>query len=185
MNLAEWAKAVHQNAAEHGWWETVDLDGIIDLIHDEWSEALEEDRNGRPDVYAIDPNDDDNLILRNPDAFGGAKPEGVLIELIDGCIRILDMMSWYGLYIDMPNLYDKPQTFRRLIRDLHSSTAKAGDLISSDGSIRNGSTMGQHLRHCLALAFWWIEKRGHDPYRLMALKHEYNKTRPYKHGKLY
>jgi hypothetical protein len=43
LELNEFAKEIHQNAVEHGWWDTKRTFGeIIALCHSELSEALEE-----------------------------------------------------------------------------------------------------------------------------------------------
>ena len=39
------------------------------------------------------------------------------------------------------------------------------------------------LMEALSLGFSWVKKQGLDPLELLLKKHEYNKTRPYKHGK--
>lgn len=49
MKFGEFAKEVHQNAVDHGWYEAErSVAEIFALIHSEWSEALEEYRAGRP-----------------------------------------------------------------------------------------------------------------------------------------
>ena len=40
MNLNEWAKVIHENAVNHGWWEEEKSFGeVIALCHAELSEA--------------------------------------------------------------------------------------------------------------------------------------------------
>ena len=122
MNMNEWAREIHENAVNHGWWETDrELPEILMLIVSELSEALEEYRKG--DMM-------DGRISRMHYYSGGGyvanvptvcckKPEGIAVEVIDALIRILD----------------------------------------------------------------WCGKEGVDVEALVKEKHEYNKTRPYKHGK--
>lgn len=81
MNLVKFAREVHQNAVANGWWEEERTDGIVfDLIHSEWSEALEEYRAGHAAVWS----DEDG------------KPEGWAVKLIYGVIRIADFLGQLG-----------------------------------------------------------------------------------------
>jgi len=107
------------NAVEHGWWEEERSFGeIIALCHSELSEALEEYRDGKQEVYCkgVDICDRDCSECTLP--IDMKKPEGIAVELADCIIRILDYCGAAGIDID----------------------------------------------------------------EVIKLKHEYNKTRPYKHG---
>ena len=131
MNLNEWAREIHANAVEHGWWEQErPLPEVLMLIVSELSEALEEARAGRPMVwhgctlYGGACTDDSGCDYMKPDGTCECgndhhKPEGIAVEVIDALIRILD----------------------------------------------------------------WCGKEGLDVEALVREKHEYNKSRPYKHGK--
>ena len=57
------------------------------------------------------------------------------------------------------------------IAKLHKYTALA------DENLDNG-----HLIDAFCMAFRWIADQKMDPLAIMKEKHEYNKTRPYKHG---
>ena len=118
LDINEFAKEVHQNAKDHGWWDEERSFGeIIALCHSELSEALEEYRKGRPMIY-VDDYPSLSRKERIPKLGDGEKPEGIAVELADCIIRILD----------------------------------------------------------------YCGKEGIDIEAILKLKHEYNKTRPYKHG---
>ena len=105
MTIKEWAEKIHKNAVNHGFWENEkSFAEIVALCHSELSEALEEDRAGKPLIYMQD-----------------GKPEGKAVEMADCIIRILD----------------------------------------------------------------WMGKENIDAEDVIATKHAYNETRPYKHGKNY
>lgn len=132
MNLNEWARDIHTNAVEHGFWEPkMEFNTALMLIVGEIAEAMEEHRAGRPMVWhqcAWDGepcNEDsvcDHLVGDGCDVGDRLeKPEGIAVEMADALIRILD---WFG-------------------------------------------------------------SEGLDVEAIVKEKHEYNKTRPYKHGKRY
>ena len=206
MLISELAKEVHENAVAHGWWDDErEAPEIIALIHSEWSEALEEARAGRPMAYIIvhdgwqgDPHE--AIVERGQDGkymycgkeYSG-KPEGVAVELIDGCIRILDYMGKLeadlqedgraseveGLYIDA-NVAKVPEKLPELVAALHIYTA--GSMMTRsfhDLSIPDIFP----LLEGIAAALSWVKKQGLDPLAILLEKHAYNKTRPYKHGK--
>ena len=130
LDINEFAKEIHDNARDHGWWEEErKFPEIIALCHSELSEALEEYRAGRPlkwyDCHApIDigsvcgERDECGKCCSKPCEYAEQKPEGMAVEMADCIIRILD----------------------------------------------------------------WCGKEGIDIESILKAKHEYNKTRSYKHG---
>lgn len=207
MTINELTKAIHENAVAHGWWEgDRDEYEINALVHSEWSEALEEARAGRATVwYACTEGDehfpcaptDESECLNFNDRFNckwrGKKPEGIAVELMDGCIRIFDYLGKLetevrdkdgnvstveSLYAD-ENVARAPDKVSKLIAILHVYTSQSllCDQISCPNAI--------NLLEAAAFAMSWVKKQGLDPLEILLKKHEYNKTRPYKHGKLF
>lgn len=118
--LKEFAKEVHLNAVEHGWWEEERSFGeIIALCHSELSEALEEYRNNKPQVYFTGYDMCDRKIEQEEPfegAYGICKPEGIAIELADCIIRILDYCGRNNIDIEyalnLKHEYNKVRSYR-------------------------------------------------------------------------
>lgn len=111
MNLKQFAKDVHKNAVDKGWWvEERSFGELIALAHSELSEALEEYRSGHEytEVYTVcrncthEPKQGYNCsigeICHNWEKRD--KPEGIPIEMADAIIRILDACEFYGIDIE-------------------------------------------------------------------------------------
>lgn len=192
LNLNEFAKEVHAVAVEHGWWEgeeNNDIDTKIALIHGEWSEALEEYRAGRPMVWhaCLECGD-----VCDGDACGewvdggceldemAKKPEGIAVELVDGVIRILDLMAAKEMEFDQSGyISGGERTLPQLVTILHYGTAMAGgELALCDRDYEAESW----LSGCIEAVHEWLEERDVDMDEVLRLKHEYNKTRSYRHG---
>lgn len=130
MDFLNFAKESNAISREHGFWDGEHSDAEkFALIHSEWTEALDSNRNAEPLYWhqcrwtqtlgaTPDPERvcfagncrrfgfDEALCAQhahplNPDGSGdpdaccadyNPKPEGWGVELIDGCIRILDFM---------------------------------------------------------------------------------------------
>jgi len=195
MLIRELAATIHQNAVDHGWWdEERELPEIVALVHSEWSEALEEARNGRPLVYKLRV-DDDAVAFITPDnpkyAMLFTKPEGIAVELIDGCIRILDALGYGKADLIDPDTgeptqfeelmgkhravqpEEMPEDVPTLIAWLHAFTSQT--MLEEDvNEVRE-----VHLIAAMSLALSWVQAQGIDPLALLLEKHEYNN----KHGK--
>lgn len=136
--INEVAKEIHKNAVAHGWWEEDrGFPEIIALCHSELSEALEEYRNGRPNVYfpcKLNGDVCDEYVeyeseeTKNEYACDRAfksgepcehisdKPEGIAVEMADCIIRILDWCGKEGIDIDaiitQKHEYNKSRPYR-------------------------------------------------------------------------
>lgn len=209
MLVSELTKMVHENAVAHGWWEDErEAPEVLALIHSEWSEALEEARAGRPMVWyscgeslghrlTCDPKDktECRMFGREEECeYRGRKPEGVAVELIDGCIRILDYIGKLGviepgsgesdiaveeLYTENP--FDGVESWEKLpvlVAYLHFHTSVVM-------KIKEEFPVGRvaQMLITMSIAMSWVKKQGLDPLAILLEKHEYNKNRPYKHGK--
>lgn len=202
IDLNEFAKEVHANAVAHGWYdggERTEAE-IFANIHSEWSEAFDAYAHGRPWYYhkctdtatpgVICESAEDCYIRKigkSPDMcfIKDTKPEGIAVELIDGVIRILDFVGYKNSKIPEKHrirveLSEKPQNtdFCGLICLLHLNTADAMIYARRFGL----KTLGMYICGIIESAFAMVEKIGLDPEKIMLEKHEYNKTRPYRHG---
>ena len=197
MNLNEFAREVHANAVAHGWWETErDPAEIIALIHSEWSEALEEYRAGRPMLWhecmdeGLAPEDRPVVCEQCTDCYyygkecehRGKKPEGIAVELIDGCIRIFDFAAHEKVLLKFDEIKSLQKSLPILIADLHYYTSSALNAIEKSGKIIVPGYISVWLGAAVYDVFRYIRVQGISPEKIMLEKHEYNKTRPYRHG---
>lgn len=103
MTLNEWAKEIHENAVAHGWWEEErQLPEVLMLIVSELAEALEEARagdkmNGR--ISCMHYYSGKGYVADAPTNCC-KKPEGIVVEVADALIRILDWCGHEGIDIE-------------------------------------------------------------------------------------
>ena len=186
----EQAIEIHVWAKEKGWWdEKRDHPTLIELIHSEISEATEEIRDGKPSIYQInivqkmsDPLPRSQIIkFGYKDWIGERKPEGQLIELADMVIRILDTLCY--LKVDIADCWDSALAavvIQRYPNELcfHIALRK----ILSRG-LAGTSIFTTPLVEVLAMTVKYFRmQRLIDIREIIAMKMEYNKTRPYRHG---
>jgi hypothetical protein len=118
MDIKSIAVEIHQNACEHGWWESErDLPEVIALCHSELSEALEEYRKGRPMAYVWRPADYPGYQEEDMSKWlPNEKPEGIATEMVDCMIRILDYLEHKGVDVEeilqRKHAYNKGRTYR-------------------------------------------------------------------------
>lgn len=126
MNLNEWAKEIHQNAVDHGWWEDErSLPEILMLCVSELSEALEEYRDSRSAVRypckvaytTMCEHGCDNIESAGCVGYEQAnKPEGIAVEMADCIIRVLDYAGRKGWDMDeivrQKHEYNKTRPYR-------------------------------------------------------------------------
>lgn len=203
MRMNKFAQAVHQNAVEHGWWDEARSFGeIISLCHSELSEALEEFRSKRPMVWHKCMTCDGDT----PCIEGGCgdwdngtceltclspKPEGIAVELADCIIRVLDYMGKEGFDVDAL-LREAPKAVMCDV-PVRIYAASLGDRIARWHLLlslayacwcNSAGTHAAALRMalCICEIVEWAEEAGVDMEMVLGTKHEYNKTRPYRHG---
>lgn len=104
------AADIYANAAAHGFWDgSRNMGEMLMLAVRELSEALEEHRDGRPNLYyhhtpacavsdwrLYDAGPEDP----RPECTCTPKPEGVAVELVDCIIRCLDTLHSLDVDID-------------------------------------------------------------------------------------
>lgn len=181
-----WATAVHENAKSKGWWES-GLDSrspgtVIFLMLTELAESFEAYR--LPDKEASDIWLVDN------------KPEGLPVEIADAVIRCLDYcaalaptcggkqvieVSIIDALEDAPQNF--PEDFGDLMMALTKMLAGAYDSHFMEGSVaRNRRRMIRGLLRAVVTMLAYSEHEKLDVARAIQMKHEYNATRPYRHG---
>ena len=87
MEIKTLVTKAHENAVKHGFWEPpLPFGTAIALIHSELSEALEEERNGNPDIWFA-CNESDNFICTPQDETE--------------CLMYGKESLWYNIIVDL------------------------------------------------------------------------------------
>lgn len=198
FSLPHFAREVHQNAVEHGWWDQPRTSATLRaLMHCELSEAVESARKGEPLYYHQCPYN--RGICEHQDVHdengphceacsGMRKPEGAAVELIDCAIRMLDYLAHRNYVFICDDLIALE------ICSVHAfESVETPDILSADVA-----DFAEEMHTCIACAAMdaddgqlaatiglicaWVRAHGFEPEKLLMEKHEYNKPRSYKHG---
>jgi hypothetical protein len=195
MNYNNWSQKIHGLAKEKGWFDGKPRSEaeIMQLVVSEICEATEEVRNSRPAVYVdnngvceigeldfisfikLDGTDDP----MNPKK-SYMKPEGEAVEIADALIRILDYSAFKGLDVsslvgrrleEFGSVDDGPRELTAL--ESHFNMVK---ILTQPNSLEN--IVSDFL---IDVEYYFTEK-GWDLEKVVSIKHQYNTTRPYRHG---
>ena len=196
MNINDLIAEAHANAVAHGFWEEDrPFAETVDLIHSELSEALEEFRDGHglDEVYyscSWDMFCPGNILSCDCKPCRYHKPEGIPIEFADTVIRIGDYLGHEKVDAERTidddgiDATDKdwiPEHIRKDMKTFQGFIAAGHWLLSHAYQYRLG-TWSTLIFTILAIEEF-CQNNGIDLDRAIKLKMEYNKTRPYKHGK--
>lgn len=119
-SFGDMQKTVHNNAKDHGWWETDRSIGeLLMLTVSELAEAMEEARSGKPLAYVKNIREDVELAWDNDHLMANLaryKPEGLGPELADVVIRVMDIAERYnidlGYYIVCKHLFNETRPYK-------------------------------------------------------------------------
>lgn len=197
MNLNDFMKEAHANAVAHGFWdEKKPIEETMALIHSEWSEALEEYRADRPMYYKVCKNCGEPCMKDGcGDYYDGKcelneidpKPEGIAVELIDGVIRIMDYLGAVCEGIEATGRIVEKLAAASWLESGYEAAPELPVMVGLLHCITSLSFVENEpgdLLQCIGSVFYYIRQQGLDPEAILREKHEYNKTRPYKHGKI-
>jgi hypothetical protein len=206
-DLDELGQIVHALAIEKGWWSKIlptthprgdiasrDMGEILMLAVSELGEAMEEVR--KPDfdpktIYYMLPPESapktNGKVLYRPGMVGLPNtPEGFPIELADCVIRLMDTCCALDVEI-----HDRYSTAKLALgsfvpnwppgRFLMSAVSDLGGAFTIEREGRRLGLSGR-IADCIAMIDRISEIYGFDLEAAIWLKHEYNKTRPFRHG---
>jgi len=165
MNINVIQTEIHQNAKEHGWWEgareSLEIMGLVVGEASELNEALRDEQGA--DVQCDKPV---QLTCREE-------------ETADIFIRVCD----YSEYIGMSNEDYTKSINMVAVKSMMSKMSEGAQVGYIIKRITSAFDIKFSFKPILAVCEVYADIHGFNLDKAVTLKHLYNKTRPYKHGK--
>lgn len=173
------AAEAHANAVAHGFYDDPDPDRLFALMHAELSEAIEAERDGMPLCETVE--DFDGTVIGHA---------GVAVELADYVLRLLDYAAFRGFAFKGPTpnvpTYDELPRLVNALHDLTCDLCRASLVLGGQGMQKAWNTTELWIiRASIEHVRIFLDEKGADLWTYVREKMDYNKTRPYLHGKLY
>lgn len=173
------AAEAHANAVAHGFYDDPDPDRLFALMHAELSEAIEAERDGAPICETVEDFDG---------SYHGKA--GICVELADYVLRLLDYAAYRGFAFagPTPNVptYEELPRLVNALHDLTCDLCRASLVLGGQGMQKAWNTTELWIiRASIEHVRLFLDEKGVDLWEVVREKMEYNKTRPYMHGKLY
>lgn len=194
LNLTDFTREVHAVAVEHGWWEGErDEPTLVSLMCCEVAEAMEEYRARRPMVWHLCMESGTVCDMERCENWEDgkcgtddmtSKPEGIAVELIDCCLRILDLAGARGWEMWQDRTFDVWRVANcERVEHLSMGELTAWLFYELSGLVATGQVHQlDKLVQIVGSIAGWVEAQGVDFEAVLRAKHEYNKTRSYRHG---
>ena len=168
IDLNKLAEELHAAAVEKGFWDVEEAEEkhLAKMIS-ELGEVVQADRAGI--MYEVERD--------------GAKPEGVVAELADFVMMLLDLQNHWG--------------YKFLEEDIESwNKSEYKEELPKESAYILASLLAMNLMdsmhfdddpilYMVYLPYKWCKGRGYDIWEIIRQKMEYNKSRPALHGRLY
>jgi NTP pyrophosphatase (non-canonical NTP hydrolase) len=191
--INDYVTMAYKNSFEKGWYE--DKRSILEriaLMHTEVSEATEEVRDGKEDLYEVN-----------------GKFEGQSVELADVLIRIFDLSGYSNInivkyieqqffvsYQDLNYIHDIEQEVKQLTNlrcydeieqlstdlEFHASIGISLSEAAKSSMKKNEDRIFYFLSEAVVKIIYFSRKKSWNIEEIMYNKHIYNTTRPYRHG---
>lgn len=173
VDLNKLAAEIHEAAVKKGFWSVEDAENnhLAKMIS-ELGEVVQADRAGI--MYEIERD--------------GAKPEGVVAELADFVMMVLDYMAQYGVTLPEEDIstWVEPECDDALV---WLRKANAYDIVLTTTATLVCLANDESTAGCLEMLYAierWTLLRGYDLWKCIREKMEYNENnRAYLHGRLY